>query len=287
MEIFKLEVLATICTPKNQILASDMSISSSLSLASYMSLRIYNIKLLSFERYEKAKRTCSNLGGDVTMAVNEDLDQEVGNPSLCEAPPAWGGKQVVWLPVVLDSIEGGANQWRTDSSTTSKTPLRKDEQKWAISQPNGLGIQQCVSLWQTHNGSRVWYDVDCHDQYCSICAIPALQTYYLRGSGMGGIKFPSDIDRKYSLLMEMQRNTHKLVFEGQHGLSQISWFPIKKETLIKRYDNQEILPGQYATLQLEGNPFGFNLDNTRNIDRDWIFTNVVVFLPFTFFKKLV
>ena len=74
------------------------------------------------------------------MTVNEDLDQEVGNPSLCEAPPAWGGKQVVWLPVVLDSIEGGANQWRTDSSTTSKTPLKKDEQKRAISQPNGLGI---------------------------------------------------------------------------------------------------------------------------------------------------
>ena len=150
------------------------------------------------------------------MAVNEDLDYEVGNPSLCEAPPAWGGKQVVWLPVVMDS-KGGANQWRMDSFI-SKIPLKKDQQKWAISQPNGNGIQQCASSWQTHNGSHIWYDVDCLDQYCSICAIPALQTYYLRGSGMKGINFPSDMDRKYSLLMEMQRNKHKVVFEGQRGL---------------------------------------------------------------------
>ena len=208
-----------------------------------------------------AKRTCSNLGGEMIMAVGKDFDHSIGDPSLCKASHAWGGKQVVWIPVTLDSkSKETANQW-----IYNKKPLKKHQQKWAKSQPNGYGAQQCVAVWQVPNGTHVWYDADCLDKYCSICAIPAVQTFYLRGSVTNGIS--NDIDQKYSLLMEMQNSIPKLVFEGQRGLSQIAWFPIKEEMVIYRYDDKE---GQHS-VRLQGNPFGFGLNDKR----DWIFTNVV------------
>ena len=84
-------------------------------------------------------------------------------------------------------------------------------------------------------------------------------------------------DSKYYLFLEMQRNMSKLVFEGQNGLSQITWHPSEKKSSIKRYDKKEILKKKTRlemNLDLEigyTHPFG-HFPELR-----WTFTNVRLF----------
>ena len=116
------------------------------------------------------------------------------------------------------------------------------------------------------SGEYFWNDIGCSSYgLCSVCTVPVVQTFYLRG--LRRKQVPKDIDTKYSLLMEMQTNKPNTVFEGQTGLSQITWYPLEKRTVLKRYDNEQVISGE-KKLEMIQDPFG--LLN----DFDWIFTNV-------------
>ena len=82
-------------------------------------------------------------------------------------------------------------------------------------------------------------------------------------------EIPNFLDREYSLLLDQQRNSSKLVFEGQTGLSQIIWYPNKKTNVIKRYDDRDIMPNQKTfNISYHMDPFGHFLGSK------WIFTVV-------------
>ena len=219
--------------------------------------------------YNDAKRTCSNFGGELSMDVSQEFlpKYTFGDPAICS------GRTKFWLPIVLDgyfpSEEWGRKKkyrWLSDQQNGKEISL--SEQKWARSQPNGYGSQNCVGAMETSQDEYFWNDVGCSTKLCSVCTIPVVQTYYLRGPGPN--KHISDhIDRKYSLLMELQDDDQNVVFEGQGGKSQITVYSENEaiKTILKRYDNKSI-KGVGTTIEYHGNPFGIISE------MQWKFTRV-------------
>ena len=120
-------------------------------------------------------------------------------------------------------------------------------------------------------------DASCERPVCSVCKIPDFNLFFLRGEGPENLLLSKQseqaqeftlLDRIYSLFLESQNDTSSLVFEGQTGLSQITWIPSKRIARIRRYDNQPIISG---TSKLDLNlihPFG----QFRSMR--WVFTRV-------------
>ena len=191
----------------------------------------------------------------MTMRVDQEFQHTIGDPTVCS------GRTKFWIPVVLGAYTDDHMNWVADSSTE----VQDGDHNWARSQPNGDGIQHCVGVMEI-SGEYFWNDIDCSSYaLCSVCTVPVVQTFYLRGLRQKQV--PKDIDIKYSLLMEMQTNGPNTVFEGQRGLSQITWYPLEKRTVLKRYDNEQVISGE-EKLEMMQDPFGL-LNNF-----DWIFTNV-------------
>ena len=122
-------------------------------------------------------------------------------------------------------------------------------------------------------------DENCETRACTVCEIPDFSYFYLRGEGPDKLlssqynqrKDFALLDRIYSLLLESQTNTSSLVFEGQTGLSQITWIPSNKIVSIRRYDDKPIISGsEKSTLNIDltRHPFG-QYTNMR-----WVFTRV-------------
>ena len=158
------------------------------------------------------------------MDFDQDASKFIGDPSKCVTIDA-----KFWIPIVLGSYsrEDRVYKWVNDGSSGIQTHL--DSPKWAKSQPNGLGDQECAGALE-FNGEWFWNDMHCdQDHMCSVCSVPPVKTYYLRG------QFPpklGEMDRKYSFIAEKQTVGSKVVFYGHTGLTKVVWFPFEKRTVV-------------------------------------------------------
>ena len=126
-----------------------------------------------------------------------------------------------------------------------------------------MNIQQNIDIGQAivFRNTYLWNDISCDERpRCSVCHSPVVQAFNLRG------QIPSNIDRKYYLLLGTQNKTQNnqiVHFEGQFGLSQIFWDPLSALTTVTRTIDDH-------SFVFKKEPFG-SLKNEKN---HWIFTNV-------------
>ena len=196
----------------------------------------------------------------MALDFNSTFLHKIGDPNLCSESTKF------WIPVVRGEYMPSTQkyQWLKDGST--KTEIDFHHQNWGRSQPNGNGTQYCVGVFEDHEGKHFWDDLTCDHNHCFVCTTPKVQTYYLRGPGKNGIS--KDLDRKYSLMIDMQQPDElKITFEGQGGVSQIVWDTREHKSYIKRYDNVSIQK-EKTKLEFEKSPFG----HQKNLN--WMFTKV-------------
>ena len=196
----------------------------------------------------------------------------IGDPQQC----FYVGVKRFWVPVKQGNpINGSANiyHWLDDRTATRKNVLK--EFKWRKYEPNGLDIEKCV---EAHVNDRIeyWNDELCTSQRCSICLMPRVQKYYLRGHHR--------FDHQYSLTMDLQQDAPKIVFEGV-GSSQIIWNSDYiggiDMTYIKQRDSKS---NSGMTLEKIFSQKPFGLLKNKSIDEDpegsMIFTKVQTFYSF-------
>ena len=201
------------------------------------------------------------LGGEMPLEVTNMLDPNLhtlGQPSTCYKYA--GERLIVWTPVVLESYSPKEGYKWLDDRTSSRG---KDIEAlhWANSQPNGLGSEKCMAMVEQF-GKPAWVDATCQVPRCSICSIPYVQTYYLRG-------LSQKYGHEYYLSMIMNRNATKVVFEGD-GSSQIIWYPLEKKSVVKSFNNDQTI----KDITIEGNPFGILQAGKPN--QILVFTNVSI-----------
>ena len=199
------------------------------------------------------------------MSVPKNFGAIFGNKAICN--------NNYWIPVVqgsaLNSDEDGNYFWLDDRLHSNKTPI--NDPKWRKSEPNGLLSEKCVEITLI-SGKYYWNDQTCIELRCSICRLPAVQTYYLRGQSL--------FDNKYLLILELQENPLKIRFEGTKN-SWYYWYPLEDKT--------KLLDIRYnSTLTSKKNPFGkIKMENSETWEWEWtfqwIFTNVSTKLSIFFF----
>ena len=198
------------------------------------------------------------------MTMTTDFQYSFGDSSVCSN--RFGSH---WIPVVLDKYVEEDDQyfWLDDRPSQNKSLATNP--KWPISQPNSMGMDECVLL-HGEGDETYWNDQNCKNTVaCSTCKMKVAQTYYLRG--------PKLYDQKFTLSVEGQREDEfsrsRIVFEGQ-GTSEIIWSLLEKKTLLLRKDNN------MSTMEFDQNPFGLLSKGKRKYGRKkieghkWIFTNV-------------
>ena len=216
-------------------------------------MTISNEFFLMLNSYDKAKKLCENLGGEMALEIDGNFHHTIGDPSLCNSDPNY------WIPVKLNHYSNGQYHWYSDTGLEEKNI---DIIQWSTSQPNEQGFAECVGLTNI-SGQYYANDIDCDYPRCTVCKVPSAHTFYLRGPGPNGLPslhkrgISNFLDRRYSLLLDLQKNSSYMVFEGQTGLSQISWYPSRKISTVKRYDNLELVNGE-TTLSMNYymDPFG-------------------------------
>ena len=159
------------------------------------------------------------------MSLDIDFHHSLGNSTSCDIlqPPL-----KYWVPVVLKNSSDGIYQWSSD--TYPKNGELPPELNWETTQPNSYGIDKCVYVTE-FSGKYLANDDNCESRACTVCEIPDFNYFYLRGEGpeillSSQYKQTQDfdlLDRIYSIHLESQTNASSLVFEGQNGLSQITW----------------------------------------------------------------
>ena len=214
-----------------------------------------NVKIF-LRSYADSKELCTNLGGEMLMdwRTFPKIDYTLGDPNADQS-------KSFWLPIVLGNYTTtGDYHWVNDLPSAKSRPIKEEELlKWDNSQPNAIGFQKCLDVWQYNNDSIIG-DSHCDAKYWSVCSMPMAQIFYLRGLGL-----ESAIDQKYSLSLEMGWNNTKVTFEGQ-GASQVVWHPSLKKT--------EIVHKGKAILDFEGKPFGSLFMGSGRTLKHLIFTNV-------------
>ena len=134
--------------------------------------------------------------------------------------------------------------------------------KWYPGQPNGLHFQPCVAVSSRQTGDpKQWCDLECRYPRCSVCQMPVVQTYLLRG--------PTHFDQVYALSLDMQLNGTYLLFEGT-GTSRIVWHIFEEKTELMNYKLN-------ISLTYAQRPFGLlslPLNNEPHGQHKWLFTNV-------------
>ena len=202
----------------------------------------------------------------MALEIGQDFQQTVGNPTKCNDNIKY------WLPIKLEGYSEGHYHWSGDQYFDSNYNVKNIN--WTTSQPNSYGNEKCAGVTQI-SGKYFANDISCDSPRCAVCNIPVVNSFYLRGPGPEGLAYQhrkgltNIIDRKYSLLLELQKNTSQLIFVGQTGLSQITWFLSKKILAVKRYDNADLQPGKKSlNLNYIVQPFG------QYPWLHWSFTNV-------------
>ena len=211
--------------------------------------------------YVKAKALCSHLGGHMPMDTQIHTEHTIGDPSKCLNAMNW-----YWMPILLASYNQDRGYvWANDQGNSNASDFNiQNIAPWEPKQPNGVGSQKCVVGYL--GPINHINDIECDIEVCSVCDIPATQTFYLRGGN--GPDF-QDIDRKYILSVEMAWNQTKVTFEGE-GSSQIIWHPLYEKTEIIR-DRQK---DESLDLLSKHSPFG--LIKSMDPHVKWKFTNVSI-----------
>ena len=204
--------------------------------------------------------------------MEKDVQYTLGDKTDCYMDPTY------WIPVLLESYSEGTYQWTNDANFELEEIERI---KWFKSQPNTYGIQKCVGVTDV-SGTYYANDVGCLQPRCSVCEIPYVHSFYLRGPGQKGVI--KGIDREYSLMFELQTNSSHFVLEGQTGLSQITWDPSKKSSIVRTYDNKDIFNGDKTiSINYRNDPLG------RFSKLKWTFTSVSscnIYHTFSFYIHL-
>ena len=186
------------------------------------------------------------------MDFEENIRYIIGDPDKCKIV----GLNKLWVPVRQGNLideDYGVYQWFDDRASSNQSIIQSPN--WKQSEPNGLQIEQCVDAF---GDSKYWNDESCSSKRCSVCRMPVVQTYYLRG--------PRIFDQVYSLLFNMQRTNSKIVFEGE-GTSVIIWYPDEGQTQIKNYKMN-------YSVTFHKNPFGILQNENSPSRKTWIFTKV-------------
>ena len=206
---------------------------------------------------------CSKLGGYMALDISQK-QFSVGDTTGCN--------RKYWQPIKLDNYSNDQYFWSGDTHEDVENYI--NNLNWMNSMPNAYGTEECLDVTEL-SGNYYANDVECEVTRCSICSVPAVNSFYLRGPGLEGIDrwhrlgLRNFLDHKYSLSLELQENSSHLVFEGENGLSKITWYPLEKTALIKRYDNKVILDKQkIMKINYHTDPFGY----FRSLE--WVFTGV-------------
>ena len=173
------------------------------------------------------------------MDVTEDTEYIFGNPENCVDDDSVAE---FWIPVVQGNLTGsGSNyNWIDDRLGFDKQVVT--DLKWGRSQPNGFELEQCVGsyLKKTDTGKHIiWFDMKCFDRVCSICKMPEVQEYYLRGQML--------LNDRYYLNLGAQKSGTKIRFDG--ASSELIWHPLTKKT-------QLVDKGYGFEMNFEQDPFG-------------------------------
>ena len=192
---------------------------------------------------------CAFFGGEMMIDFGQEFHYTLGDPAKCGDEDAR-----YWIPVVLGSyLPDDKYTWLKD--VNGKKEINVEDQKWAKSQPNNYGSDQCVGLMEHSGGDYFWNDIGCTTPRCSVCSIPEAQTYYLRGT--------KSYDHQYLLSWHMQDGGSKLTFDGR-GRNQIHWYPTETRYEISNVGNGHI------EVSRKQNPFG----HLESVWPQTIFTNV-------------
>ena len=122
---------------------------------------------------------------------------------------------VYWSGIIQDGrMDDGNYRW-INGHDTEKTVSNID---WGPGQPNGKHHQKCVSAFvrQPIGG---FFDQECSEENCAVCAFPDSQRFFLRGLSHGQEYF----DDEFSLIMAFQRDPAVLVFDGSMK-SKLIWY---------------------------------------------------------------
>ena len=214
--------------------------------------------LLAAFSYFKARDLCENLGGEMSLETQPDVQHVIGDAERnCSL-------NRFWMPILLESYSIDKKySWINDQKSSNRNHIAIEKiGNWSVTQPNGLGLQKCVEK-RLIDGRYLLLDINCKKKYCSVCNMPAAQTYYLRGHYDNNND--EDIDQHYYLSLELNGDREKLSFEGKHS-AKIIWYPLKKITVlaIKKENALQIVE------TYDQNPFG-KLTGSETM---WSFTNV-------------
>ena len=88
------------------------------------------------------------------------------------------------------------------TSVPYSDPLKNESYApWASGEPNGDTIENCATLHLTHIGNStlpLWNDIDCKRKYCTVCSIPTVPIFIIRGIEYDiSSKFDSNNFNKY------------------------------------------------------------------------------------------
>ena len=214
--------------------------------------------LLAAFSYFKARDLCENLGGEMSLETQPYIQHIIGDAEKnCSL-------NRFWMPILLESYSIDKKySWINDQKSSNRNHIAIEKiGNWSVTQPNGLGLQKCVEK-RLIDGKYLLLDINCKKKYCSVCNMPAAQTYYLRGHYDNNND--EDIDQHYYLSLELNGDREKLSFEGKHS-AKIIWYPLKKITVlaIKKENALQIVE------TYDQNPFG-KLTGSKTM---WSFTNV-------------
>ena len=196
----------------------------------------------------------------MSMVVAKSADYIFGHPKVSCSDDSG---LAFWIPVVQGNcIARDKFTWIDDRPELYGTVIDKSEMKWGRSEPNGGLLEPCVKVNIRHtngeNQTRL-YDTSClANRYCSICEIPEVQTYRLRGKTL--------LDHEYFHNLEEQQSTLGLTFEGNS--SKIFWDPFGEKTLL--------IDPRYNLTVINQSPFGmFEIEHqVSGISDKLVFTNV-------------
>ena len=131
------------------------------------------------------------------------------------------------MPIRQGPLKDEKYLWVDDRYKSKETVIQI--QKWQEYEPNGLEFEKCVDAI-TDGKHDQWNDNRCNDLRCSVCNMPRVQTFYLRGNDF-------DDDHEYILSMDTQDHSSRIRFEGQK-LSYIYWHVLHGTTEIRHFYNE-------------------------------------------------
>ena len=175
--------------------------------------------------YDTAKQFCLNLGGTFPIPTSSEQIGTWMDLISDENKVDSEGNDIIkdicsnffWMPIRQNGkIEDTGEYVWSEDITSEKKPA--SFLPWEFSQPNGLEIQQCVTLTTT---IKQLGDARCLDSFCSLCQFTGSVEFHIHG-----LPDTSPIDHNYLFLPKLQTGSG-LSFAGFRQY-QIDWLYSRK-----------------------------------------------------------